>query len=79
MPRLRRPVRHPRIRPPLTPRWRVRPASEPGAVRVEIDTGRGLRAATVAEIDQALRQLHLFGAADADSGEAAVPRATDTD
>ena len=64
----------------MTPRWRVRPASEPGAVHVEIDTGHGFRPATVAEIDQALRQLHLFGAADAGSWGAAAPaRGADTD
>lgn len=60
----------------MTPRWRVRPADEPGAVRIDIDTGRGFRPATLAEIDQALRQLHLFGAAD--SGGAVRPK-HDTD
>ena len=35
----------------MTPRWRVHPADEPGAVRIEIDTGRGFRPATLAEID----------------------------
>ena len=52
----------------MTPRWRVRPADEPDAVRIEIDTGRGFRPATIAEIDQALRQLPLFGAADTAGG-----------
>ncbi len=62
----------------MTPRWRVRPASEPGTVHVEIDTGRGFRPATVSEIDQALRQLNLFGAADAGgAGVADPPRDTD--
>ncbi|MDE0456088.1 MAG: hypothetical protein OXI15_02235 [Chromatiales bacterium] len=42
------------------------------------DTGRGFRPATIAEIDQALRQLPLFGVAD--SGGAVRPKnETDTD
>ena len=57
----------------MIPRWNVHPAREPGTVRIEIDTGRGFRPATLAEIDQALRQLQLFGAADAGSGGAVDP------
>ena len=45
-------------------RWRVLATDEAGVVRVDIDTGNGFRAATIAEVDQALRQLPLFGAAD---------------
>ena len=45
-------------------RWRVLATDEAGVVRVHVDTGNGFRAATVAEVDQALRQLPLFGADD---------------
>ena len=45
-------------------RWRVLATSVTGVVRIEVDKGNGFRAATIAEIDQALRQLPLFGAAD---------------
>ena len=31
-------------------RWRVQPASESGPGRIDIDTGRGYRPATIAEI-----------------------------
>ena len=48
----------------MTIRWRVLATDEAGVVRVDVDTGSGFRAATVAEVDQALRQLPLFGAAD---------------
>ena len=48
----------------MTIRWRVLATHEAGVVRVDVDTGSGFRAATVAEVDQALRQLPLFGAAD---------------
>ena len=48
----------------MTIRWRVLATDEAGVVRVDVDTGNGFRAATVAEVDQALRQLPLFGAAD---------------
>ena len=37
---------------------------EAGVVRIDVDTGNGFRAATAAEVGQALRQLTLFGAAD---------------
>ena len=36
----------------------------PGLFLIEVDDGRGFRAATAAEIDSALRQRELFGAAD---------------
>ena len=48
----------------MTIRWRVLATAEAGVVRVDVDTGNGFRAASVAEVDQALRQLPLFGAAD---------------
>ena len=48
----------------MTIRWRVLATDEAGVVRVDVDTGNGFRAATAAEVDQALRQLPLFGAAD---------------
>ncbi len=48
----------------MTIRWRVLATDEAGVVRVDVDTGNGFRAATVTEVDQALRQLPLFGAAD---------------
>ena len=48
----------------MTIRWRVLATDEAGVVRVDVDTGDGFRPATVAEVDQALRQLPLFGAAD---------------
>lgn len=48
----------------MTIRWRVLATDEAGVVRVDVDTGNGFRAATVAEADQTLRQLPLFGAAD---------------
>ena len=60
----------------MTARWRVQPAEEPGAVRIDIDAGRGYRPATIAEIDQALRQLPLFGAADAGGRGVEHPRHT---
>ena len=43
----------------MASRWRVLATDEAG-VRVDIDTGNGFRAATVAEIDRALRQLRVF-------------------
>lgn len=48
----------------MTIRWRVLATPVTGVVRIEVDKGNGFRPATVAEIDQALRQLPLFGAAD---------------
>ena len=40
-------------------RWRVLATDEAGVVRVDVDTGNGFRAATVAETDRALRQLRV--------------------
>ena len=61
-------------RPSMTIRWRVLATDEAGVVRVDVDTGNGFRAATAAEVDQALRQLPLFGAADVGAHEAAPKR-----
>lgn len=36
----------------------------PGLFLIEVDDGRGFRPATVVEVDSALRQRELFGAAD---------------
>ena len=58
----------------MTIRWRVLATDEAGVVRVDVDTGNGFRAASVAEVDQALRQLPLFGAADGDAREATSKR-----
>ena len=44
-------------------RWRVT-ARGRGLFAIEVDDGGGFRAATAAEVDAALRQLELFGAAD---------------
>ena len=57
----------------MTIRWRVLATDEAGVVRVDVDTGNGFRAATAAEVDQALRQLPLFGAADV-GGHGATPK-----
>ena len=45
-------------------RWRVSTGTGPGLFLIEIDDGRGFRSATVVEVDSALRQRELFGAAD---------------
>ena len=46
-------------------RWRVNTGTgRPGLFLIEVDDGRGFRPATVVEIDSALRQRELFGAAD---------------
>ena len=45
-------------------RWRVSTGTGPGLFLIEVDDGRGFRPATAAEIDSALRQRELFGAAD---------------
>ena len=58
----------------MTIRWRVLATDEAGVVRVDVDTGNGFRAATAAEVDQALRQLPLFGAADVGAHEATPKR-----
>ena len=57
-------------------RWRVRlPARRivrgeaAGVFLIEIDPGGGFRPATVVEVDSALRQRELFGAADGGAGE----------
>lgn len=57
----------------MTIRWRLLATDEAGVVRVDVDTGNGFRAATVTEVDQALRQLPLFGAADV-GAHAATPK-----
>ena len=44
-------------------RWRVRGRGR-GLFAVEVDDGGGFRAATPAEVDAALRQRELFGAAE---------------
>ena len=53
-------------------RWRVTPRSF-GLFVIDVDDGRGFRPATTSEVDAALRQRELFGAADY-SGEGASPR-----
>ena len=45
-------------------RWRVTTGDGPGRFLIDIDDGRGFRPATTAEVDAALRQRELFGAAD---------------
>ena len=45
-------------------RWRVTVRSDRGLFLIEVDDGSGLRPATAAEVDSALRQRELFGAAD---------------
>ena len=45
-------------------RWRVSSGPGRGLFLIEVDDGRGFRPATAAEIDSALRQRELFGAAD---------------
>ena len=44
-------------------RWRVTGRGR-GLFVIEVDAGDGFRAATAAEVDAALRQRELFGAAD---------------
>ena len=44
-------------------RWRVRGRGR-GLFVIEVDDGVGFRAATTAEVDAALRQRELFGAAE---------------
>ena len=44
-------------------RWRVM-ARGRGLFAIEVDDGGGFRAATAAEVDAALRQRELFGAAE---------------
>ena len=45
-------------------RWRVTVRSDRGLFLIEVDDGSGFRPATAAEVDSALRQRELFGAAD---------------
>ena len=45
-------------------RWRVTTGGGPGLFLIEVDDGHGFRRATTAEVDAALRQRELFGAAD---------------
>ena len=45
-------------------RWRVTTGGGRGLFQIDIDDGRGFRPATTAEVDAALRQRELFGAAD---------------
>lgn len=51
-------------------RWRVSTGTgRPGLFLIEVDDGRGgFRPATVVEVDSALRQRELFGAADYPAG-----------
>ena len=45
-------------------RWRVTVRSGRGLFLIEVDDGSGFRPATAREVDAALRQRELFGAAD---------------
>ena len=45
-------------------RWRVATGGGRGLFLIEVDDGLGFRPATTAEVDAALRQRELFGAAD---------------
>ena len=45
-------------------RWRVSTGPNRGLLLIEVDDGQGFRPATAAEVDSALRQRELFGAAD---------------
>ena len=45
-------------------RWRVTTGPRSGLFLIDIDDGQGFRPATTAEVDAALRQRELFGAAD---------------
>ena len=45
-------------------RWRVSTGPSRGLFLIEADDGSGFRPATAAEVDSALRQRELFGAAD---------------
>ena len=45
-------------------RWRVSTGPSRGLFLIEVDDGQGFRPATAAEVDSALRQRELFGAAD---------------
>ena len=45
-------------------RWRVTTEPRRGLFLIEIDDGQGFRPATTAEVNSALRQRELFGAAD---------------
>ena len=45
-------------------RWRVSTGPGRGLFLIEVDDGQGFRPATAAEVDSALRQRELFGAAD---------------
>jgi len=45
-------------------RWRVANGGGRGRFVIHVDDGRGFRPATTPEVDAALRQRELFGAAD---------------
>ena len=45
-------------------RWRVAIGGGRGLFLIDVDDGHGFRPATTAEVDAALRQRELFGAAD---------------
>lgn len=45
-------------------RWRVTAGPRRGLFLIDVDDGQGFRPATTAEVDAALRQRELFGAAD---------------
>ena len=45
-------------------RWRVATGGGRGRFLIDVDDGHGFRPATTPEVDSALRQRELFGAAD---------------
>ena len=45
-------------------RWRVATGAGRGRFLIDVDDGHGFRPATTPEVDTALRQRELFGAAD---------------
>ena len=45
-------------------RWRVTTGPRRGLFQIDVDDGQGFRPATTAEVNAALRQRELFGAAD---------------
>ena len=61
-------------------RWRVTAGPRCGLFLIEVHDGRGFRPATTAEVDSALRQRELFGAADypaSDVGHTPPPNGLD--
>ena len=49
-------------------RWRVATGGGRGRFLIDVDDGHGFRPATTPEVDAALRQRELFGAADYPAG-----------